>query len=285
MKSVTAQPLTWLPPGEPTHGSHVARRCASGLRPPVEAGGSTADSVPPISDPHFRSTSRTMTESAIQKSAKKIPGRRHRPGHDLFRRRLSGRHRPARHDRQRRGRLLTPSVVLFDGDNTVVGKEAIKAMATEADHVAECAKRDLGEPDLSPRDRRPPLSARGDSGWVLYKVQAGCPAADGEFSRVVITVPAYFDEVRRKATQDAGYMAGLEVLDIINEPTAAAVAFGFQQGFLNAQGAADKPQKILVYDLGGGTFDVTVMEIAGTNSPPWPPTATCGSAATTGISG
>jgi molecular chaperone DnaK len=76
-------------------------------------------------------------------------------------------------------------------------------------------------------------------------------------------VPAYFDEVRRKATQDAGYMAGFEVLDIINEPTAAAVAFGFQQGFLSQRQEGDKPLRILVYDLGGGTFDVTVMEIRG----------------------
>ena len=80
----------------------------------------------------------------------------------------------------------------------------------------------------------------------------------------MITVPAYFDEVRRKATQDSGYMAGFEVLDIINEPTAAAVAFGFQQGYLDAEGSTVEPQNILVYDLGGGTFDVTVMQIRGT---------------------
>ena len=85
----------------------------------------------------------------------------------------------------------------------------------------------------------------------------------GPFSQVVITVPAYFDEVRRKATQDAGYMAGCEVLDIINEPTAAAVAFGFRQGYLDARGSTDQPRQVLVYDLGGGTFDVTVMEIRG----------------------
>ena len=76
-------------------------------------------------------------------------------------------------------------------------------------------------------------------------------------------MPAYFDEVRRKATQDAGYMAGFEVMDIINEPTAAAVAFGFQQGFLDHHGSTDRPHHVLVYDLGGGTFDVTVMEIRG----------------------
>ncbi len=74
--------------------------------------------------------------------------------------------------------------------------------------------------------------------WVLNKLKHDAERQLGPITRVVITVPAYFDEVRRKATQDAGYMAGLEVLDIINEPTAAAVAFGFQQGFLNAQGGA-----------------------------------------------
>ena len=162
------------------------------------------------------------------------------------------------------GDLLTPSAVLFDGDNTVIGKEAIKAVSTEADHVAECAKRDLGERTyhrVIEGRRYPPEAIQA---WVLYKVRMDAERQLGKFAQVVITVPAYFDEVRRKATQDSGYMAGLEVLDIINEPTAAAVAFGFQQGFLNAQGAAVKPQKILVYDLGGGTFDVTVMEIAGT---------------------
>ena len=83
------------------------------------------------------------------------------------------------------------------------------------------------------------------------------------FTKAVITVPAYFDEVRRKATMDAGYMAGLEVIDIINEPTAAAIAFGVQQGFLNEKGTTETKRRILVYDLGGGTFDVTVMEIEG----------------------
>lgn len=161
------------------------------------------------------------------------------------------------------GDLLTPSAVLFDGDNTVIGKEAIKAVASEANHVAECAKRDLGERSyhrVIEGRRYPPEAIEA---WVLYKLRMDAERQLGKFSKVVITVPAYFDEVRRKATQDAGYMAGLDVLDIINEPTAAAVAFGFQQGFLNVQGSAVKPQKILVYDLGGGTFDVTVMEISG----------------------
>ena len=82
----------------------------------------------------------------------------------------------------------------------------------------------------------------------------------------MITVPAFFDEGRRRMTQDAGRLAGLEVLDIINEPTAAAIAFGRRQGFLDpaSQTAAEPAQRLLVYDLGGGTFDVTVLEIDGT---------------------
>ena len=79
----------------------------------------------------------------------------------------------------------------------------------------------------------------------------------------MITVPAFFNEPRRKATQDAGSLAGLKVIDIINEPTAAAIAFGVQQGFLTAKGEAKQKEKVLVYDLGGGTFDVTLMEIDG----------------------
>ena len=79
----------------------------------------------------------------------------------------------------------------------------------------------------------------------------------------VITVPAFFNEPRRKATMDAGRLAGLKVLDIINEPTAAAIAYGVQAGFVSASGEAKQAEKILVYDLGGGTFDVTLMQLEG----------------------
>ena len=161
------------------------------------------------------------------------------------------------------GELTTPSVVLFDGPDVVVGKEAMKAMATEAARVADGAKREMGKEFYSKSlDGRqyPPEVIQA---YILKKVTEDARRQLGDFRHAVVTVPAYFDEVRRKATQDAGYMAGLEVMDIINEPTAAAVAFGYQQGFLNAQGGASAPQTVLVYDLGGGTFDVTVMEIRG----------------------
>jgi molecular chaperone DnaK len=162
------------------------------------------------------------------------------------------------------GDLLTPSVVLFEGDDIVVGKEALKAVVNEADRVAECSKREVGRRvyhKVLEGKQYPPEVIEA---LILNKLRIDAEKQIGPIDKAVITVPAYFDEVRRKATQDAGYMAGLEVLDIINEPTAAAVAFGFQQGYFGAERGASAPQKILVYDLGGGTFDVTVMEVRGT---------------------
>ncbi|WP_425618624.1 Hsp70 family protein [Anatilimnocola sp. NA78] len=161
------------------------------------------------------------------------------------------------------GDKITPSVVFFEGENIVVGKEAAKALATDADMVAECAKRDLGNRfyhKLIGGRHYPPEAMQA---WVLNKLRLDAEQQIGPIQKAVVTVPAYFDEVRRKATQDAGYIAGLEVIDIINEPTAAAVAFGFQQGFMNPDKPDQERKKILVYDLGGGTFDVTVMEIGG----------------------
>ena len=161
------------------------------------------------------------------------------------------------------GDLVTPSAVLFEGSNVIVGKEALKAVATDAEQVAECAKRDLGHRafhKLLEGRQYPPEAIQA---FILNKIRQDARRQIGDFTKVVITVPAYFDEVRRKATQDGGYMAGLEVLDIINEPTAAAIAFGYQKGILSNGDSSTEPQTILVYDLGGGTFDVTVMKIKG----------------------
>lgn len=162
------------------------------------------------------------------------------------------------------GERLTPSVVLFDQDAVVVGREALKALAIEAEHCAECSKRDVGHRVFHKVLEGKQYPPEVIEALILNKLRIDAAAQIGPFSKAVVTVPAYFDEVRRKATQDAGYMAGLEVMDIINEPTAAAVAFGFQQGYLNREGSSIEPQHILVYDLGGGTFDLTCMEIRGT---------------------
>jgi molecular chaperone DnaK len=163
------------------------------------------------------------------------------------------------------GDKLTPSVVFFDEDAVVVGKEALKAVSMHANDIAQCMKRELGrrfyDKELGGR-HYPPEALEA---WVLDKIRRDAARVLGPFRQVVITVPAYFDEVRRKATQDAGYIAGLDVIDIINEPTAAAIAFGYEQGFLREASAHTRPSRILVYDLGGGTFDVTIMEINGTD--------------------
>lgn len=161
------------------------------------------------------------------------------------------------------GDRTTPSMVLFDGDDVIVGKEALKAFASEADRVADCSKRDMGDRVYHKVIQGKQYPPEVIGAFILNKLRVDAQAQIGPFQKAVITVPAYFDEVRRKATQDAGYMAGFEVLDIINEPTAAAVAFGAESGFLSAEGTSDTPLRVVVYDLGGGTFDVTVMEIHG----------------------
>jgi molecular chaperone DnaK len=163
------------------------------------------------------------------------------------------------------GDLLTPSVVLFEEGNTVVGKEALLASALEPDRVAECAKRDMGARVYRKKINGEYLPPEVISSLVLRSLKADAERKLGPVRRAVITVPAYFEETRRRATIDAGRLAGLEVLDIINEPTAAAIAYGYSLGFLDRSCTlpGDRPLRVLVYDLGGGTFDVTIVEIQG----------------------
>ncbi|MCH5377048.1 MAG: Hsp70 family protein, partial [Planctomycetes bacterium] len=161
------------------------------------------------------------------------------------------------------GDKTTPSVVLFDEADVIVGKEAVKAMGTDMEQVAESVKRDLGHHVFHKKLAGYAYPPEALQAWILNKLRNDALKAIGSFDRIVITVPAYFDEVRRKATQDAGYMAGFEMIDIINEPTAAAVAAGFEQGYLRSAAQAEETRTVLVYDLGGGTFDVTAMRIGG----------------------
>ncbi|MGA2067515.1 MAG: Hsp70 family protein [Thermoguttaceae bacterium] len=161
------------------------------------------------------------------------------------------------------GDLITPSVVFFDGTSVIVGKEAIKAAITAPEDVAQFVKREMGSAVYGRAVHGEHLPPEVIQSFILDKVRRDAFLKLGEFRKVVITVPAFFNEPRRKATQDAGSLAGLEVIDIINEPTAAAIAYGVQQGFLTARGEARQRERILVYDLGGGTFDVTLMEIDG----------------------
>ncbi len=161
------------------------------------------------------------------------------------------------------GDLLTPSAVLFEDGEVVVGKEAVRASLIAPEAFADCFKRDIGRASF----RRPLLDQQVPpevlDGFMLQRLKEDAQRRLGPIRKVVITVPAFFDETRRKATQDAGRLAGLEVLDIINEPTAAAVAFGYYRRLLEPQAerAMLPPERVLVYDLGGGTFDVTILEM------------------------
>jgi len=164
------------------------------------------------------------------------------------------------------GDLLTPSALFFDDDGVVVGKEAVKSCVFAPDSYVECFKRDMGSMYARRKIRGIEVPPEVLSAFVLERLKQDAERRLGPISQAVITVPAFFDETRRKATQDAGRLVGLDVLDIINEPTAAAVAFGHLHGrFRDGSSDGDaKPMRILVYDLGGGTFDVTILELAGT---------------------
>lgn len=165
------------------------------------------------------------------------------------------------------GDILTPSVVLFDGDEIVVGKEAVAASALEPEKVAECVKRDMGKKAFHKTINGQTYPPEVISSLILRKLKSDAERKLGPIESAVITVPAYFDEPRRRATADAGRLAGLEVLDIVNEPTAAALAYGQRLGLLDRRGKTPdgKPLRALVYDLGGGTFDVTLVAIDDNN--------------------
>lgn len=156
----------------------------------------------------------------------------------------------------REGERCTPSVVLFDGETPIVGSIAKRSAVASPLNVCQFVKRQMGEKDwrfLTEDDRS--YTAEEISALILKRlVEDAAAAMDCEISSAVITVPAYFNDAQRKATQDAGKIAGLDVLRIMNEPTAAALAYGIDK--------TKEPQTVMVYDLGGGTFDVTIMNIA-----------------------
>ena len=163
------------------------------------------------------------------------------------------------------GDLLTPSALLVDEDEVIVGKEAARSSVITPESYAECFKRDMGSSNYHAKLQDLDVPPEVLSGFVLSRLKEDAQRRLGPIAKVVITVPAFFDETRRRATQEAGRLADLEVLDIINEPTAAAVAFGYDRGFLDLA-RPDAPasrMRVLVYDLGGGTFDVTILQIEG----------------------
>jgi molecular chaperone DnaK len=174
------------------------------------------------------------------------------------------------------GNRLTPSVVAFnDKDETIVGEPARRQAVTNPKRTVYSAKRFMGRrhSEVQSEEKMVPYSVTGGaneyvkikvgdkeytpqeiSAKVLRKLKESAESYLGhKVSKAVITVPAYFNDSQRQATKDAGQIAGLEVMRIINEPTAAALAYGLDK---------KKDEKIIVFDLGGGTFDVSVLEVA-----------------------
>ncbi|MBR5910250.1 MAG: Hsp70 family protein, partial [Schwartzia sp.] len=152
------------------------------------------------------------------------------------------------------GSRLTPSVVGFTKDGQrLIGQLAKRQAVSNPDRTIASIKRHMGEKDykvtIDDKSYTPPEI----SAMVLQKLKADAEAYLGEtVTQAVITVPAYFNDSQRQATKDAGKIAGLDVLRIINEPTAAALAYGLDK---------DNDETILVFDLGGGTFDVSILEL------------------------
>ncbi|MDO4836362.1 MAG: molecular chaperone DnaK [Clostridia bacterium] len=150
------------------------------------------------------------------------------------------------------GARTTPSVVAFKGNERLVGSIAKRQAITNPEKTVSSIKREMGSSykvHIDDKDYTP----QEISAMILQKLKQDAEAYLGEtVTQAVITVPAYFTDSQRQATKDAGRIAGLEVLRIINEPTAASLAYGLDK---------ETNQKILVYDLGGGTFDVSILEI------------------------
>lgn len=150
------------------------------------------------------------------------------------------------------GSRTTPSVVAFKGEERLVGSAAKRQAITNPDNTVSSIKREMGS-DYRRTINGKSYTPQEISAMILQKLKQDAEAYLGEtVSDAVITVPAYFSDSQRQATKDAGKIAGLNVLRIINEPTAAALAYGMDK---------ETNQKILIYDLGGGTFDVSILEI------------------------
>src|SRR5258707_3826602 len=152
------------------------------------------------------------------------------------------------------GSRTTPSVVAFAKNAEVlVGEVAKRQAVTNVDRTIRSVKRHMGT-DWSVTIDGKKFNPQQISAFILQKLKRDAEAYLGEkITDAVITVPAYFNDSQRQATKEAGTIAGLNVLRIINEPTAAALAYGLDKG--------EKEQTILVFDLGGGTFDVSLLEI------------------------
>lgn len=158
-----------------------------------------------------------------------------------------------------------PSLVIFaESGQVIVGASRQRAAMEEPGRVVERVKREMGNADYKRVFNGQEMTPEFISALILKKLRQDGSKVIGPISNAVITVPYYFNDARRKATQDAGRIAGLNVIDIINEPTAATLTYAWEQGILGNPQGDDKAKTALVYDLGGGTFDVTLVKFNAT---------------------
>ncbi|QLH79450.1 molecular chaperone DnaK [Halosimplex rubrum] len=153
------------------------------------------------------------------------------------------------------GERTTPSVVAFDEGERLVGKPAKNQAVKNPDETVQSIKRHMGEDDYTVELEGEEYTPEQVSAMILQKIKRDAEEYLGDdVEKAVITVPAYFNDRQRQATKDAGEIAGFEVERIVNEPTAAAMAYGLDD---------ESDQTVLVYDLGGGTFDVSILDLGG----------------------
>ncbi len=163
-------------------------------------------------------------------------------------------------------KTITPSVVLLGEDGKVMVGPSFERIAVEdPGHVIEAIKREMGNKNYFVVYQGKKLTPEFISALILKKLKQDAETQIGPIANAVVTVPYYFNDVRRKATQDAGRIAGLNVIDIINEPTAATLAYAWIKGELGRSELKQAERTVLVYDLGGGTFDVTVVRYTPTH--------------------
>ena len=161
----------------------------------------------------------------------------------------------------------TPSLILLaESGHVIVGPNRMRAAMEDPDHVVDRVKRYMGNAEYKRTFDGHEITPEFLSALILKKLRQDAEKRIGPIGNAVITVPYYFNDARRKATQDAGRIAGLNVIDIINEPTAATLTYAWNRNELGTRAKqTDKAHSALVYDLGGGTFDVTVVRYTPTH--------------------
>ena len=157
-------------------------------------------------------------------------------------------------------------ILLAESGHVIVGPNRMRAAIEKPENVVERIKRHMGATEFKRTFDGHEITPEFISALILKKLKQDCEHKIGRIGNAVITVPYYFNDARRKATQDSGQIAGLNVIDIINEPTAATLTYAWHRGELGVAHAKDfKPRKILIYDLGGGTFDSTLVQYTPTH--------------------